>query len=55
MLDARKSGHWQLAPAAPYSVQRRYRDLTNLLDLRFTTSTGVAVVTDFMPGGRASR
>jgi len=49
MLDARKGGHWQLAPAAPYSVQRRYRDLTNLLDLRFTTSTGVAVVTDFMP------
>ena len=28
---------------------RRYRDLTNLLDLRFKTRTGVALLTDFMP------
>ncbi len=49
ILDARKGGHWQLVPTAAYTVQRRYRDLTNLLDLRFTTRTGVVVLTDFMP------
>jgi len=49
ILDARKGGSWQLHPAGPHEVHQRYRDRTNLLDTVFSTTTGVAVVTDFMP------
>ena len=51
ILDARKGGSWQVVPVAAYEARQRYRDLTNLLDTRYTTRTGVAVVTDFMPVG----
>ncbi|MBV8445454.1 MAG: glycoside hydrolase family 15 protein, partial [Candidatus Dormibacteraeota bacterium] len=30
-------------------VRQRYRDNTNILDTIFTTATGVALITDFMP------
>jgi GH15 family glucan-1,4-alpha-glucosidase len=49
ILDARRGGRWQLVPTAPYEVHPRYRDLTNVLDLRYTTRSGVVLVTDFMP------
>jgi len=49
LLDAQKGGSWQISPELPFQVQRRYRDRTNLLDTMFSTRTGVAVLTDFMP------
>ena len=49
ILDARKGGSWQLRPVGRHRVHQRYRDRTNLLDTVFSTSTGVVVVTDFMP------
>jgi GH15 family glucan-1,4-alpha-glucosidase len=49
VLDARRGGYWQIAPAIPHRVHQRYRDRTNLLDTVFTTETGVVVLTDFMP------
>ena len=49
ILDATQGGSWQIEPVAPYQVHQRYRDRTNLLDTVFSTGSGLAVVTDFMP------
>jgi GH15 family glucan-1,4-alpha-glucosidase len=50
LLGDRDNGRWLLAPADPsIRVTRAYRDNTLILDTRFETSTGVVVVTDFMP------
>jgi GH15 family glucan-1,4-alpha-glucosidase len=49
ILDARKGGHWQIAPRGPYQATTRYRDRTNLLFTTFATRTGRVALTDFMP------
>ena len=49
LLDARKGGHWQVRPRGPHDVVQRYSDRGNVLQTTFTTRTGRAVVTDFMP------
>ncbi len=49
ILDARRGGHWQVCPAGEYSVVQRYHNRTNVLATVFSTATGSAVVTDFMP------
>jgi GH15 family glucan-1,4-alpha-glucosidase len=54
ILDARKAGHWQIAPRGPFESLQRYSDRTNLLQTIFTTHTGRLVVTDFMPVHPAS-
>jgi GH15 family glucan-1,4-alpha-glucosidase len=43
------AGCWELAPHAPFRVERRYVDETNVLESRFDTRSGVLVVTDLMP------
>ncbi len=54
ILDARRGGHWQIAPRGPYQVTPRYRDRTNVLFTTFATRTGRVSVTDFMPLHRDS-
>jgi hypothetical protein len=45
----RSGGAWTIAPTGPAQVERRYLDRTNILETRFQTATGEAVLTDFMP------
>jgi GH15 family glucan-1,4-alpha-glucosidase len=49
LLDRRKGGRFGLAPTAPFRSRQRYRDDSNVLETRFETGTGRAVVIDFMP------
>jgi len=49
ILDANKGGYFQICPAGDYSVERRYRPDTNVLETTFTTDAGVLRLTDLMP------
>jgi GH15 family glucan-1,4-alpha-glucosidase len=49
ILDARHGGYWQICPVDEYRVVQRYRDRNNILETIFSTATGTAVLTDFMP------
>jgi GH15 family glucan-1,4-alpha-glucosidase len=48
LLDP-SAGRWQIAPAGSYRAERHYLDNTNVLETRFETATGTAVLTDLMP------
>jgi GH15 family glucan-1,4-alpha-glucosidase len=48
VLDADRGGRFELQPAVPARVQRRYLPDTNVLETRFTTAQGVVQVTDAM-------
>ena len=43
------AGHWRLAPAGASEVDRGYLEDTNILQTRFRTAAGAAVLTDLMP------
>lgn len=50
LLGEPRHGRWLLAPRdAEVTTTRRYRDDTLILETEFATSTGTAVVVDFMP------
>lgn len=49
ILDRERGGHWQIAPAGEFSVDRRYIPETNVLETHFRTHTGSATLTDLMP------
>ena len=49
MLDWHRGGYFQICPDHLKSVERRYIEGTNILQTTFTTSTGTALLTDFMP------
>ncbi|HEX6493177.1 MAG TPA: trehalase-like domain-containing protein [Candidatus Dormibacteraeota bacterium] len=49
LLDARRGGHWQLAPRGPYRVLQRYGDRSNVLETVFETRTGRVLLSDLMP------
>jgi GH15 family glucan-1,4-alpha-glucosidase len=51
LLDARRGGHWQLAPRGPYRVLQRYGDRSNVLETLFETRTGRVLLSDLMPVG----
>ncbi|MGH7040613.1 MAG: glycoside hydrolase family 15 protein, partial [Acetobacteraceae bacterium] len=56
LLDHRRAGHWQIAPAEPGArVTRRYRPGSLILETTFHTEHGRVTLTDFMPprGGSA--
>lgn len=48
LLDARRGGAATLRPAVPFTVQRRYRPATNVLETTFETEQGTMRVTDAM-------
>ncbi|MBX5482648.1 MAG: glycoside hydrolase family 15 protein [Myxococcaceae bacterium] len=43
------AGSWSLTPVGAFRSTRRYLEDTNVLETRFDTPGGVAVLTDFMP------
>jgi GH15 family glucan-1,4-alpha-glucosidase len=49
ILDQQRGGAWTMAPTEPARAERRYLDATNVLQTRFHTSSGLAILTDFMP------
>ncbi|MBW9055485.1 glycoside hydrolase family 15 protein [Rhizobium mesosinicum] len=50
LLGTEDNGFWSLSPSGgKYSVSRRYRQDTLILETEFQTETGTAVLTDFMP------
>jgi GH15 family glucan-1,4-alpha-glucosidase len=46
ILDAERGGSFRLAPEGPFTVDRRYRPGTNILETTFRTDTGAVRVTD---------
>ncbi|MFU9137469.1 glycoside hydrolase family 15 protein [Erwinia tasmaniensis] len=55
ILDDEIGGYFQLEPVQPYSVQRQYRENSNVLETRFETETGVARVTESINSTLAGR
>jgi GH15 family glucan-1,4-alpha-glucosidase len=56
LLGSRDNGRWLIAPRDEARVTRRYRSPTLVLETRFETPDGAAVLIDFMPPrGRSSR
>lgn len=55
LLDDDAGGCIELEPTIEYSVRRRYRARTNVLETTFTTASGSAKVTDAMVTGIAGR
>src|SRR5690242_11367519 len=49
LLDAQVGGAWSISATESVQVERRYLDDTNVLQTRFHTTTGLLVLTDFMP------
>jgi GH15 family glucan-1,4-alpha-glucosidase len=50
LLGTSKNGRWRIAPKErPHKVTRKYRDHTLVLETTFETSSGIVVLTDFMP------
>ncbi len=55
LLGDSNNGRWKLAPRGPLiSRERRYREGTLVLETLFQTSTGRAMLIDFMPVGEGS-
>jgi GH15 family glucan-1,4-alpha-glucosidase len=48
LLGGTDNGRWQIAPVGTYTVTRRYRPGTLVLETRFETTAGVVVLTDAM-------
>ncbi|WP_375272518.1 trehalase-like domain-containing protein, partial [Sphingomonas sp.] len=55
LLDAENGGRFVLQPREPFTVERRYRDGSNVLDTVFTTASGRARLTESMNSGTAGR
>src|SRR5260221_12518111 len=47
-----QAGHWSIHPVGTYEVSRRYIEATMVLERRFNTPTGTAVLVDAMAIGR---
>src|ERR1700736_4500046 len=49
LLGSSENGRWQISSTLPATITRRYRDHTLVLETRFQTETGTALLIDFMP------
>jgi len=55
ILDSGKGGFFQLEPNQPYSVERRYRKDSNILETSFKTETGSVLITESINSTLAGR
>ncbi len=55
LLDHAHGGFFAIRPAGPFTVERRYRENSNVFETTFTTPDGVARVTDSMNSTWAGR
>jgi GH15 family glucan-1,4-alpha-glucosidase len=49
ILDREKGGHWSITPDGPFEFTRAYVGDSNVLETRFRTVSGEAVLTELMP------
>ncbi len=49
LLGKPENGRWKISPCAEFSVTRRYRDDSLILETDFTTDEGEVRIIDFMP------
>jgi len=49
LLDRQRGGLWKISPCGSYSATRAYVPNSNVLETRFTTASGEAILTDLMP------
>jgi GH15 family glucan-1,4-alpha-glucosidase len=54
MLGSPEHGRWIIAPTSSERTTRRYRPDTLVLETRFETETGIALLVDFKAPGSAS-
>ncbi|WP_174297803.1 glycoside hydrolase family 15 protein [Sphingomonas bacterium] len=55
LLDAPDGGRFVIAPCAPFTAERRYREGSNVLETVFTTADGHATLTESLNSGSAGR
>lgn len=55
LLDGEQGGRFVVAPSDPFTVTRRYREDSNVLETVFATATGRAVLTESLNSGTAGR
>ncbi len=55
LLDSDSGGRFSIMPVNGFTVERRYRPESNVLESTFTTATGRARVTDSLDGGISGR
>ncbi|SEN47315.1 Glucoamylase (glucan-1,4-alpha-glucosidase), GH15 family [Sphingomonas gellani] len=55
LLDTDNGGRFVVAPDAPFTVERRYREDSNVLETLFVTATGRAMLTESLNSGTAGR
>ncbi|WP_338577595.1 glycoside hydrolase family 15 protein [Erwinia sp. E_sp_W01_1] len=55
VLDKEIGGYFQLEPELPYTVKRKYREDSNVLETRFETATGSILITESINSTLAGR
>jgi GH15 family glucan-1,4-alpha-glucosidase len=55
LLDAERGGYFSIAPVDEFTVERRYREDSNVLETVFNTRFGRAVLTESQNSGAAGR
>jgi GH15 family glucan-1,4-alpha-glucosidase len=55
LLDPQAGGRFSVTPSEPFTVERRYRDDSNVLEQVFTTAHGSARLTDSLNSGISGR
>lgn len=55
LLDPDDGGRFAIAPVEAFTVERRYRDRSNVLETVFTTASGRAVLVESLNSGTAGR
>lgn len=49
LLGSPENGRWSIAPSSEFSVTRKYRQGTLILETQFKTASGTVTLIDFMP------